>query len=344
MRAYRYTKYGPPEVLELADVPKPAPKDNEILIKTYATTVSSADWRARTLTVPAGMGLMARLVFGISRPRKAILGTELSGVVVEVGKGVTKFKPGDAVIAYPGAGFGSHAEYRVMSQDGNLVLKPQSIGFEEAAALSFGGITAYDYLVNKAKVKAGERVLINGASGATGTAFVQLAKHFGAEVTGVCSGGNRDLVRKLGADHVIDYTTTDFASGGRKYDVIVDTVGTAPWSRARHALGPKGRLVVVSGSLSDMIFGPLRARFSGKRLIGGVTSGALVGLRKLAALAEEGHYRPVIDRSYSFDQMVEAHRYVDTGRKRGSVVVVVAEQEISGIDQPTQIRAVVGAC
>ncbi|MEY8097248.1 NAD(P)-dependent alcohol dehydrogenase [Falsihalocynthiibacter sp. S25ZX9] len=327
MRAYSYTRYGPPDVLNLINLPTPTPKDTEVLIRSYATTVSSGDWRARTLTVPAGMGLIARLVFGVFRPRQPTLGTELSGVITEVGVKVTEFKIGDAVIAFPGAAFGAHAEYCVMPQDGKVVLKPESMNFEEAAALFFGGTTAYDFLVNKARLKAGESILINGASGSTGTAFVQLAKHLGAEVTAVCSGANAELVRSLGADHVIDYTKTDFTTTARKFDMIVDTAGTAPWSRGRHALKRGGRLVVVNGSLSDMIFGPLRARLNGKRLVGGVASENVSLLRTLTALVVAGHFRPVIDRSYSFDQMIEAHRHVDTGRKKGNVVVVLVTQE-----------------
>ena len=333
MHAYRYSRYGAPDVLELVDIPTPTPNDDEVLIKTHATTVSSGDWRARSLTVPAGMGLIARLVFGISGPRKPILGTELSGVIVKVGAGVTEFKVGDAVIAFPGAAFGAHAEYCVMSQDGKLVLKPDCLSFDEAAAVSFGGTTAYDFLINKAQMKPGENVLINGASGATGTAFVQLAKHFGAEVTGVCSESNVDLVRSIGADHVVDYTKTDFTNVDRKYDMIVDTVGTAPWARARHALGRNGRLVVVSGSLPDMVFGPLRARLSGKQMIGGVASEAVSLLQRISSLAQAGHYRPVIDRSYSFDQMINAHRHVDTGHKKGNVVVVLDRSGPSVADE-----------
>lgn len=323
MHAYSCTGYGPPDVLKRIEIPKPVPKDTEVLIRTYATTVSSGDWRVRSLTVPAGMGLFARLIFGVLRPRKPILGTELSGVIEDIGAKVTDFKIGDAVIAFPGAAFGAHAEYRVMPQDGNVVHKPENISFEEAAAISFGGTTAYDFLVNKAQLKAGEQVLINGASGSTGTAFVQLAKHLGAEVTGVCSAGNADLVRSLGADHVIDYTTTDFADGTRKYDMIVDTAGTAPWSRAKHAIVQGGRLVLVNGSLLDMVLGPLRACQSGKRLIGGVASEDVALMRNLIALVSEGQYRPVIDTCYDFDQMIDAHRHVDTGHKKGNVVVVL---------------------
>ncbi|SMY08955.1 Quinone oxidoreductase 1 [Flavimaricola marinus] len=323
MKAYTYSRYGNPEVLELVDVATPIPNDNEILIKTHATTVSSGDWRARSLKVPAGMGWMARLAFGVFRPRKPILGTELSGVVVEVGAAVTEFKVGDAVIAFPGASFGAHAEYCVMPQDGKVAHKPETLSFEAAAALAFGGTTAYDFLVNKAQVKAGEKVLVNGASGATGTSFVQLAKFFGAEITAVCSAANAELVRSLGADHVFDYAKTDFADGGHKFDVIVDTAGTAPWSRSRRALTAGGRLVIVNGSLLDMVLGPLRARLSGKKMIVGVASEAASILRKLVSLADEGHFIPVIDRSYSFDHMIDAHRHVDTGHKKGNVVVVL---------------------
>lgn len=326
MRAYSHTRYGPPEVLNLVDIPTPEPRNNEVLIKTYATTVSSGDWRARSLTVPPGMGWVARLVFGVFRPRKPILGTELSGVVAEIGAEVTMFKPGDEVIAFPGVAFGAHAEYCIMRQDGNLVLKPENLSFEEAAALSFGGTTAYDFLMNKAHLKAGEKVLINGASGSTGTAFVRLAAHFGAQVTAVCSAANADLVRQLGAAHVIDYNKVDFATDTPKFDMIVDTAGTAPWARARNALAHKGRLVVVNGSLLDMVFGPLRARLVGKRLIGGVAGESVALLKELVELAKAGDFRPVIDRVYSFEQMVEAHRHVDAGHKKGNVVVIVQSE------------------
>ncbi|MBL4812842.1 MAG: NAD(P)-dependent alcohol dehydrogenase [Rhodobacteraceae bacterium] len=323
MQAYIYTQYGPPEVLKMVEIPTPKPGENEVLIKTYATTVSSGDWRARSLTVPAGLGLIARLVFGISRPRKPVLGTELSGVICEIGAKVTDYKTGDAVIAFPGAGFGAHAEYCLMPQDGALVIKPQNLSFAEAAALPFGGTTAYDFLINKAKLQPGEHVLINGASGSTGTAFVQLAKHFGATVTAVCSRANSGLVRSLGADQVIDYHSTDFFGQPRKYDIIVDTAGTAPWARAKKSLASNGRLVIVNGSLSDMVFGPLRARLSGKRLVGGVAGETKALLQHLAELAAAGKFRPVIDRSYSFEQMVKAHTHVDTGHKKGNVVVVL---------------------
>lgn len=324
MYAYTYTDYGSPEVLNHVELPKPAPKSNEVLVRVCATTVSAGDWRARSLTMPAGLGLVGRLVFGIRHPRKPVLGTEFSGIVEDVGTNVTAFQPGDAVIGFPGAAFGAHAEYITMPADGKIVPKPDNLSFDAAAAIPFGATTAYDFLINKGQLRAGERVLINGASGSVGSACVQIAKHFGAEVTGVCSAANVDLVRHLGADHVIDYTAQDFAKGGPLYDVVVDTVGTAPWRRTRHALVPKGRMLLIAGGTSDMIFGGLKARCDGKRLIGGVASEAVSVLRQVVDLAALGDFRPVIDRTFDFSQMVTAHAHVDRGHKKGNVVVTLS--------------------
>ena len=339
MYAYTYNEYGSPDVLNHVELPTPTPKANEILIRICATTVSAGDWRARSLTVPTGMGLIARLVFGFNRPRKPVLGTELSGVVESVGSEVMTFQPGDAVIGFPGAGFGGHAEYITMPADGKIVRKPENLNFSEAAAIPFGATTAYDFLINKGKLRAGERVLINGASGSVGSACVQLAKHFGAEVTGICSASNADLVRDIGADRVIDYNTEDFAKEGPRYDMVVDTVGTAPWSRARHALVPNGRMLMIAGSTSDMIFGGLKARLRGKRLIGGVASESIDILRRVVDLATAGDFQPVIDRSFDFSQMIAAHAHVDTGHKKGNVVVTVNDNRKSwrSIDENTQL-------
>jgi NADPH:quinone reductase-like Zn-dependent oxidoreductase len=323
MYAYTYTEYGSPDVLNHVELPTPTPKANEVLVRVIATTVSAGDWRARSLTVPAGMGLIARLVFGFNRPRKLVLGTELSGVIESVGANVTTFQTGDAVIGFPGAGFGAHAEYIVMPADGKIVRKPENLSFEEAAAIPFGATTAYDFLINKGKLRAGERVLINGASGSVGSACVQIAKHFGAEVTGICSASNADLVRDIGADRVIDYNADDFAKEGPRYDMVVDTVGTAPWARARHALVPNGRMLMIAGSTSDMIFGGLKARLRGKRLIGGVASESVDILRKVVDLTVADDFHPVIDRCFDFSQMIAAHTHVDTGHKKGNVVVTV---------------------
>jgi len=326
MYAYTYTEYGGPDVLNFVELPTPTPKANEVLIRIVATTVSAGDWRARSLTLPAGLGLVGRLVFGITRPRKPVLGTDLSGVVEAIGADVTTFQPGDAVIGFPGAGFGAHAEYITMPADGKVVRKPETLNFEEAAAIPFGATTAYDFLINKGRLRAGERVLINGASGSVGSACVQLAKHFGAEVTGICSATNVDLVRNIGADHVIDYNTQDFTKEGPQYDMVVDTVDTAPWDRARHALVPNGRMLLIAGSTSDMILGWLKARLRGKRLIGGVASESVNILRKVVDLAAAGDFHPVIDRSFDFSQMIAAHTHVDTGHKKGNVVVTIKSQ------------------
>jgi NADPH:quinone reductase-like Zn-dependent oxidoreductase len=323
MYAYTYSKYGGPDVLNYVELPTPTPKANEVLIRMSATTVSAGDWRARSLTMPAGLALIGRLVFGVTRPRKPVLGTELSGIIDAVGADVTTFKLGDAVIGFPGAGFGAHAEYIAMPANGKIVHKPEALSFEEAAAIPFGAMTAYDFMVNKGKTCAGERVLINGASGSVGSACVQIAKHLGAEVTGVCSAANVALVRSIGADHVIDYNAKDFTKDGAQYDVVVDTVGSVPWVRAQQALVAGGRMILIAGNTSDMILGGLKARLRGKRMIGGVASESAEILKKVVLLAAEDHFHPVIGRCFDFSQMVAAHAHVDTGHKKGNVVVTV---------------------
>ena len=326
MRASIYERYGAPDVLQLKDVAKPAPKDNEVLIKICATTVTSGDWRARSLNVPAGFGLMSRLFFGVSRPRQPILGTELSGVVESVGKSASKFKVGEKVFAFSGAGMGCYAEYKCMPEDGAVALKPANLTFDEAAAMSFGGTTALNFF-KRGKLQSGEKVLVNGASGGVGTAAVQLARHFGADVTGVCSAANVELVKSLGAAHVIDYTKEDFTQNGETYDVIIDTVGTAPFSRIKSSLKERGRLLLVLGTLPDLLQIPWVSMTSSKRVIGGPATERAEDLRFLAKLAEAGEFRPVIDRRYPLEQIAEAHRYVDTGRKKGNVVITVAHDD-----------------
>lgn len=323
MKAIVYERYGPPEVLQLKEVEKPTPKDNEVLIKIRATTVTSGDWRVRSLNVPAGFGLIIRLVFGVSRPKQPILGSELAGVVESVGKDVGKFKVGDPVFAFSDAAMGCYAEYKCMPENGAVALKPSNLTYEEAAALSFGGTTALSFL-KRGKLQSGESVLVNGASGGVGTAAVQLARHFGAEVTGVCSSANMKLVRSLGASHVIDYTQQDFTQNGETYDVIVDTTGTAPFSRCKASLKERGRLLMVLGGLPDMLRIPWVLMTSSKKVIAGPASSRAEDLRFLAGLAEAGKFKPVIDRRYPFEQIAEAHRYVDTGRKKGNVVITLA--------------------
>ena len=320
MKAVVYERYGPPEVLELKDVDKPVPRDNEVLIKTQVSTVTSGDCRVRSLKVPYGFGLLSRLALGIVRPKQKILGTELAGTVESVGKDVHTFKAGDEVFAFGDAGMGCYAEYRCMPEDGLLALKPANLTFEQAAALSFGGTTALHFL-RRANVQKGEKVLVNGASGTVGTAFVQLARYFGAEVTGVCSAGKMELVRSLGATHVIDYAQEDFTRNGQTYDVIIDSVGTAPFSHCKASLAARGRLALISASLPEMLQSPWVSLTGKKKVIAGMALGRPEDLRLLAELAEEGEFLPVIDRRYPLEEIVEAHRYADTGRKKGSLVI-----------------------
>jgi NADPH:quinone reductase-like Zn-dependent oxidoreductase len=322
MKAMLYSRFGAPEVLELREIPKPAPTDHEVLIKVHATTVTAGDWRCRTRTVPRGLGFLSGLYLGFTAPRHPILGSELSGVIEAVGKGVGRFKVGDAVFAFTGAGLGCYVEYKCMLENGTVAPKPANLSHEEAAALSFGGTTALGFL-RKAGIRAGDTVLVNGASGGVGTAAVQLARHFGAHVTGVCSAGNRELVKSLGAGTAIDYTREDFTRNGETYDIIVDTAGTAPYARCKASLKPGGRLLVVLGTLADMLQAPWLSLTSGTRVIAGTPAWSVEDLRFLARLAEAGQFKPVIDRRFPFAQMAEAHRYVDTGRKKGNVVITL---------------------
>jgi NADPH:quinone reductase-like Zn-dependent oxidoreductase len=318
MRAIVCEQFGPPEVLHLKDVPKPSPGDDEVLVKVRATTVTAADWRCRSKTVPRGMGLAAGMFLGFTRPRHPILGTELAGVVESVGKAVTRFKAGDRVFAFPGLSMGCHVEYRCIAHDGPIAISPANLSDEEAAALSFGGVTALRFLA-KGKIERGQAVLVNGASGGVGTAAVQIAKHFGATVTGVCSAANVALVRSLGAYDVVDYTQEDFTRSGKTYDIIVDTAGTAPLPRCRGSLKPDGRLLLVVGDLA----GALQS-MGNKRIVFGSPPPYPDELPFLAQLAEAGEYRPVIDRRYPLEDAVEAHRYVDTGHKKGNVILTVS--------------------
>jgi NADPH:quinone reductase-like Zn-dependent oxidoreductase len=322
MRAFVCRRYGGPDVVELADVQKPVPRDNEVLVRIHATTVTSGDWRVRTLCVPTGLGLAARLGFGFARPRQPVLGTELAGRIEAVGKDVTRFRVGDEVFGFPGGAMGCHAQYRTMPEDGRLARKPANLSYEEAASLPFGASTSMHFL-RKAGIGPGDKVLVIGASGGVGTAMVQLAKHHGAEVTGVTSTNNLALVSALGADRMIDYTKEDFTARGETYDIVVDTVGRTPFSRCKPVLKEKGRLLAVAAGVPGML-ATLWAPLTGsRRVIAGPAEERVSDLQEMAALAEAGALKPVIDRRYGFAQMAEAHAYVETGRKRGSVVVSV---------------------
>jgi NADPH:quinone reductase-like Zn-dependent oxidoreductase len=325
MKAYFCRRYGGPEVVELVDVQQPVPKDNEVLISINATTVTSGDWRVRTLAMPKGFGPIARLALGITGPRQPILGTELAGVIETVGKDVTRFRPGDEVFAFPGAKMGCHAQYRAVAEDGPVAPKPENLSFEEAASLCFGGSTALHFL-RKANLIAGQKLLVIGASGAVGTALVQLGKHFGAHVTGVTSTGNVELVRSLGAERVIDYTKEDSVRSGETYDVIADTVSATSFARCKSALSDKGKLLAIAGGLPDIRAALRTLSTSGRKVIAGPAEERPADVLRLAELARAGVLRPVIDRRHDFAQMREAHAYVETRRKRGSVVVRVGHQ------------------
>ncbi len=315
MKAAVYEQYGPPEVVQIKDVPMPAPKDGELLVESRAATVNSGDVRLRALRVPRGMSALVRLTMGIRKPRKPVLGFEVAGQVTEVASGVTKFRPGDRVVASRGFKFGCHAEYITVAEDGQVARIPDSLSYDEAVSVCFGGSTALHFL-EKAKLSTGESILINGASGAVGVMAIQLAKHRGAEVTAVCSGANADLVRRLGADHVVDYAAEDFTQNGKRYDVIMDNHGNAPHARVKNSLKPDGRFLMVVGDLPQTVAAVWqRATISGTSKVSGEIYGTLM------SLAEQGVLKPVVDTVLPFDQIVEAHRRVDSGHKVGSVVL-----------------------
>lgn len=325
VKAIACRKYGSPEVLELADLVKPTPAENELLVRIRATTVSSADWRVRSLELPDGFRLLGRVALGMRGPRQPVLGTELAGDVEAVGSRVTAFKAGDKVFAFPGSRMGCHAEYRCIPADGPVALIPANLSYEQAAALSFGGATMLDFF-RRGALRRGERVLVNGASGTVGTAAVQLAKHFGAHVTAVCSRANIELVKTIGADQAIDYATSDFAGSGQVYDVIVDAAGTAPFSRSARALSSGGRLLLVIAGLADVIRAPLISMTNSRKVIAGPAAERPEYVHQLARISASGQFTPVVDRCYSFEDIREAHRYVGMGRKRGSVVIRVGPE------------------
>lgn len=332
MKAITYKRYGSPEVLEISEVSTPSPRDDQLLIRVRTTTVSTADWRMRSLNVPRGFGLFVRLAFGILSPRKPILGCELSGEVEALGSAVTTFKIGDHVVAYPGFDLGCHAQYKCIKANGAVAIKPNNLSFEQASALCFGGATMLDFY-RRAALKRGDRVLVNGASGTVGSAAVQLAKCAGADVTAVCSEANFELVKSLGADKVIDYATTDFAKSGQVFDMIVDTVGNASFERCAPVLLKDGRLLMVLADLPAMLKAPWQSLRSGIKVFAAPAAERPEYVGQLCDLARAGQFIPLVDRCYPFEQIIDAHRYVDQRHKKGSVVVVVEEiSEFKGIN------------
>lgn len=325
MQAIVYTQYGSPDVLQLKEVAKPTPKDDEVLVKVHAATVTTGDVNMRGFVfVPPGFGPLPRLMFGIRGPKKTILGTELAGVIEAVGKDVTQFKPGDAVFGIDSGYIGAYAEYVCRPAKGALALKPANMTYEEAAAVPFGAGTALFFLRDKAHIQRGQKILVNGASGGVGNYAVQLAKYYGAEVTGVCSTANLELVKSLGADHVIDYTRQDFTTSGTTYDIIFDTVvGKASFARCKNALNPNGLYLAIAGGPKEMLQSVQSSFMGGKKIIAGSPPESKEDLLFLKGLIEAGSLRAIIDRSYPLEQTAEAHRYVDSGRKKGNVVINV---------------------
>jgi NADPH:quinone reductase-like Zn-dependent oxidoreductase len=333
MKAAVYHRYGPPEVLEIEDVPKPVPKDNEVLVRVHATSVCAADWRLRKADP-----FFIRLMMGLRRPTKVnILGMEFAGTVESVGQAVTKFRAGDLVFGGAGFKFGGYAEYICVSESGTLAEKPVNMTFEEAAAVLFGGFTALHFL-KKANIQAGQKVLIYGASGSVGVFAVQLAKYFGAQVTAVCSTANLELVKSLGADQVVDYTKEDFSKAGRVYDLVFDTVGRSGFSRSLRSL-KRGAPYVragASGGMLEILGGMLRGMWisltGAAKIIGGVALGNPEDQAFLKNLIESGKLRTVIDRRYSLNEIAEAHRLAEGGHKKGHVVIVLIPDQHSAID------------
>jgi 2-desacetyl-2-hydroxyethyl bacteriochlorophyllide A dehydrogenase len=322
MKAVVCTKYGPPDVLELKEIEKPTPKDNEVLVRIYAATVTTGDCEIRRFEMPIWLWLPARIGFGLRGPRKKILGQELAGEIESVGKYVKLFRKGDQVFARTGFGLGAYAEYICLSEEGMLAIKPANITYEEAAAIPMGGLTALHYL-RKGNTQRGHKVLINGASGSIGTLAVQIAKYFGAEVTGVCSTRNVDMVRSIGADHVIDYTQEDFTKSSETYDIIFDVVGKSSFSPSLRSLKKNGLYLLANPGLSQMVRGRWTSIRSGKKVIAGTASEKIEDLLFLKDLIEAGKIKTVIDRHYPLEQTSEAHRYVEKGHKKGNVVITV---------------------
>lgn len=318
MKAAVYTRYGSPEVLSIAHVARPEPKENEVLIRIHATTVTSGDVRLRKADP-----FVMRFVFGLFTPKAPILGHEVAGVVEAVGSKVTRFRVGDRVFGSTGMRSGTHAEYICVAEDGAIAHTPEQVAHGEAATLTTGALTALHF-IQAAKLQRGEHILIHGASGSIGTAAVQIAKAMGATVSAVCSTANVELMRTLGADHVIDYKKQDFTKSAHTYDVVFSTVGHTSYAASKHLLAENGRYITSAGAGSDY-WHVLRSKlFGGHKVTAGVSEGGADGIAQVRELVSKGSLKAVIDRHYPLKRIADAHRYVDAGHKRGNVVIDVA--------------------
>lgn len=318
MKAVAWTKYGKPDVLKIIEVSKPAPKENEVLIKIHSSTVTIGDARLRSFSIPFGFWLPTRIVFGLFKPRKTTPGMDFSGEIESIGKETTLFKIGDKVYGTSGMKLGANAEYICLSEKAAFIKKPDEIDYDDAVAVLFGGQTAIHFLKEKAKLGTGQNILINGASGSVGTASIQLANYLGADVTGICSTTNIELVKSLGANRVIDYSKENIEKTEDVYDVILDTVGNFPLSRCKHLLKNQGKLISINADLLTNLYAIFK-----KNLISGVAQESKEQIEFLKKLALTGNLKPVIDRVYPLEEIVEAHSYVDKGHKKGNVVIAI---------------------
>jgi NADPH:quinone reductase-like Zn-dependent oxidoreductase len=330
MKAIVCTEYGTPDVLQLKDVAKPTPKENEVLIRVHATSVNFGDLMARNFKAVSPrkfnmlflFWLLSKISFGLRKPNITILGNELAGEIESVGKDVKRFKKGDRVFGYPGLSFGAYAEYVCLPENGVLAIKPTNMTYEEAAVVPYGAIMALN-LLRKANIQPGRKVLVNGASGGIGSAAVQIAKHFGAEVTGVCGTPRLEFVKSLGADHVIDYTKEDFTQNGKTYDFIFDILGKGSFSRVKRSLKPNGILLFASFKMKHLLQMLWTSMIGGRKVICALAPGSVEDLISVKELIEAGKLKAVIDRCYPLEQTAEAHRYVEQGRKQGNVVIAI---------------------
>ena len=328
MKAIVYTEYGTPDVLKLTEVTKPAPKANEILVRVHATSVNFGDSMARnfiavtprTFNMPWLFWILAKLSFGLSKPKTTILGSEFAGEIEAIGNNVKRFKPGDQVFGYLGQSMGAYAEYLCMPENGCVAIKPANLTYEQAAVVPYGAIMALS-LLRKANIQPKQKVLINGASGGIGSAAVQIAKHLGAEVTGVCGTPRLEFVKSLGADHVLDYTKQDFTQNGKMYDLIFDILGKSSFSRCRNSLKPEGIHLFASFKMKQLFQMLWTSRTGSQRVICAIAPGSTEDLLSVKELIEAGKIKSIIDRCYPLEQAAEAHQYVETGQKKGNVAL-----------------------